>query len=88
MTLRNWMDEFGDAGEAPTLVSLALFAAVFLPLIFLAGSAAEWLEYAKTAWATVSTEAKAAGLTIIILGLMAIARIFTLLVGSKRSDHR
>ncbi|MAC88261.1 hypothetical protein [Maricaulis sp.] len=86
MTLRDWMKDFGDAGEAPSLVSLALFAVVFLPTIFLAGMVGPSLDMVREIIGGLSTEMKIAGITVFILGLMAIARILTLLFGGRDGD--
>lgn len=83
MTMREWFKEFGDAGETSSLVSLALFAAVFLPSIFLAGLLVPSLDMIRDAISGLSTEWKMAGLTVFILGLMALARIFSLLMGGQ-----
>jgi|GEM_PF-3011714 len=86
MTMREWMKDFGDAGEAPSLVSLALFAAVFLPAIFFAGMIGPSLDTVRDFVASLSAEMKMAGLTVFILGLLAIARIVTLLFGRRDRD--
>lgn len=86
MTLRDWMKDFGDAGETPSLVSLALFAVVFLPTIFLAGMVGPSLDMVREIIGGLSTEMKMAGITVFILGLMAIARILTLLFGGRDGD--
>ena len=86
MTLRDWMKDFGDAGETPSLVSLALFAVVFLPTIFLAGMVGPSLDMVREIIGGLSTEMKIAGITVFILGLMAIARILTLLFGGRDGD--
>ncbi|WP_138513920.1 hypothetical protein [Maricaulis alexandrii] len=86
MTFRDWYNEMGGAGEAPSLVSLALFAAVFLPSIFLVGMVGPWLDVIRDAVAVLSPQMKMAGLTVFILGLMALARIATLLFGGKGDD--
>jgi hypothetical protein len=83
MTMREWFKDFGDAGETPSLVSLALFAAVFLPAIFLAGLLAPSLDMIRDVLSGLSTEWKMAGFTVFILGLMALARIFSLLMGGQ-----
>ncbi|WP_203291792.1 hypothetical protein [Maricaulis parjimensis] len=83
MTLRDWFGNLQEAGETPSLVSLALFAAVFLPSIFLVGLVGPWLDMIRDAVAVLSTEMKIAGMTVFILGLMALARIFVLLFGDK-----
>lgn len=79
MTFRDWFRDFGDAGEPPTLVSIVLFAAVFLPAIFLVGASGPLLEQIQLLLGGLSMEWKAAGLTVVILGAMALARIFTLI---------
>lgn len=86
MTFRDWFNEMGGAGETPSLVSLALFAAVFLPSIFLIGMVGPWLDMIRDAVAVLSTEMKVAGMTVFILGLMAVARIASLLLGGKGDD--
>jgi hypothetical protein len=86
MTLRDWMKDFGDAGESPSLVSLALFAVVFLPTIFLVGMVGPSLDMVREIIGDLSTEMKMAGITVFILGLMAIARILTLLFGGRDGD--
>jgi hypothetical protein len=86
MTMRDWMKDFGDAGESPSLVSLALFAVVFLPTIFLAGMVGPSLDMVREIIGDLSTEMKMAGITVFILGLMAIARILTLLFGGRDGD--
>ncbi|ABI64792.1 hypothetical protein Mmar10_0499 [Maricaulis maris MCS10] len=86
MTMRDWMKDFGDAGETPSLVSLALFAVVFLPTIFLAGMVGPSLDMVREIIGGLSTEMKIAGITVFILGLMAIARILTLLFGGRDGD--
>jgi hypothetical protein len=86
MTMRDWMKDFGDAGESPSLVSLALFAVVFLPTIFLAGMVGPSLDMVREIIGGLSTEMKMAGITVFILGLMAIARILTLLFGGRDGD--
>ncbi len=86
MTMRDWMKDFGDAGETPSLVSLALFAVVFLPTIFLAGMVGPSLDMVREIIGGLSTEMKMAGITVFILGLMAIARILTLLFGGRDGD--
>ena len=83
MTMREWFNDFGDAGETPSLVSLALFAAVFLPAIFLAGSLGPMFDMIRGVLSGLSTEWKMAGLTVFILGVMALARIFSLLMGGQ-----
>ena len=83
MTFRDWLNEMGGAGETPSLVSLALFAAVFLPSIFLVGMVGPWLDVIRDAVALLSPEMKMAAMTVFILGLMAIARIATLLLGNR-----
>jgi hypothetical protein len=83
MTFRDWVNEMGAAGETPSLVSLALFAAVFLPSIFLVGMAGPWLDTIRDAVAVLSPEMKMAGMTVFILGLMALARIASLVFGKK-----
>lgn len=88
MTMREWFKDFGDAGETPSLVSLALFAAVFLPAIFLAGSLGPMFDRVREAIAGLSTEWQMAGLTVLILGLMALARIISLLTGSDARRDR
>ncbi|MFT6662960.1 MAG: hypothetical protein ACJA0K_002975 [Maricaulis maris] len=84
--MRDWMKDFGDAGESPSLVSLALFAVVFLPTIFLAGMVGPSLDMVREIIGGLSTEMKMAGITVFILGLMAIARILTLLFGGRDGD--
>jgi hypothetical protein len=86
MTMRDWMKDFGDAGESPSLVSLALFAVVFLPTIFLVGMVGPSLDMVREIIGDLSTEMKMAGITVFILGLMAIARILTLLFGGRDGD--
>ena len=86
MTMRDWMKDFSDAGETPSLISLALFAVVFLPTIFLSGMIGPSLDIVRDAIGGLSTEMKMAGLTVFILGVMAIARIFTLLFGGRAKD--
>ena len=86
MTFRDWFNEMGGAGETPSLVSLALFAAVFLPSIFLIGMVGPWLDMIRDAVAVLSIEMKVAGMSVFILGLMAVARIATLLLGGKGDD--
>ena len=83
MTMRDWIKDFGDAGEAPSLVSLALFGLVFLPTIFLAGMVGPSLDMVRDVIAGLSAEMKAGALTVFILGLMAIARILSLLLGHR-----
>ena len=83
MTMRDWIKDFGDAGEAPSLVSLALFAVVFLPTIFLAGMVGPSLDMVREVVSGLSTELKLASFTVVILGLMAIARILALLFGGR-----
>jgi hypothetical protein len=86
MTMREWIKDFGDAGEPPSLASLALFAVVFLPTLFLAGMVGPSLDMVRDVIGGLPTEMKIAGLTVFILGLMAIARIFTLLIGGREKD--
>ncbi|WP_297736607.1 hypothetical protein [uncultured Maricaulis sp.] len=86
MTMREWMKDFGDAGDPPSLVSLALFAVVFLPTIFLAGMIGPSIDMVRDVIAGLSPEMKMAGLTVFILGVMAIARIFTLLFSGRDKD--
>ncbi|WP_323762047.1 hypothetical protein [Maricaulis sp.] len=88
MTMRDWIKDFGEAGEAPSLVSLALFAMVFLPAIFFAGMIGPSLDVIRDVIGGLSAEMKMAGLTVFILGLMALARIFTLLIGNRDKDAK
>lgn len=78
MTFRDWFNDLGDAGEPPTLVSILLFAAVFLPTIFLVGMAGPMLDQIRYVVSGLSAEMKAVALTVFILGMMALARIFSL----------
>ena len=84
MTLRDWMTKAGDAGDPPTLVSLALFALVFVPMIFLAGMSGELIALVRDGLAGLPSEILMAGFTLVILGLMAIARVVHLLAGHER----
>ncbi|WP_143742865.1 hypothetical protein [Maricaulis sp. W15] len=86
MTMRDWMKDFGDAGDPPSLVSLALFAVVFLPAIFLAGMVGPSLDMVRDVIGGLSPEMKMAGLTVFILGVMAIARIISLLASGDEKD--
>ena len=67
-------------------MSLALFALVFLPTIFLAGMVGPSLDMVRDVMGGLSAEMKMAGLTVFILGVMALARIFSLLFGGRDKD--
>lgn len=84
MTFRDWFNDLGEAGEAPSLVSLAVFAAIFITAIFLVGLSEPFIAYLRDLFAGVSGEIKAVVLTVFILGLMAIARIVQLLTGGRK----
>lgn len=88
MTFREWFDEAGDAGEPPTLVSLALFAVVFLPSIFLVGMSGGMVDWLQDAVAGLSNEMKVVGITVVVLGAMAIARIVSLLLRAGQDEPR
>jgi len=88
MTFREWFDEAGEAGEPPTLVSLALFAAVFLPSIFLVGMSGGMVSWLQDAIAGLSNEMKVVGITAVVLGAMAAARIAALLLRAGRGEPR
>ena len=61
MTFRDWFNDLEAAGEPPTLVSILVFAAVFLPAIFLVGLAGPVLEQVRYDACMRSNAALAAG---------------------------
>ena len=84
MTFRDWFNDLEAASEPPTLVSILVFAAVFLPAIFLVGLAGPVLEQVRYVVGELSSEMKAAALTVFILGTMALVRIFSLVFRRQR----
>lgn len=78
MTKRAMSDE---EGEMPSLLSLALFAAVFFPAIVLAEFGADLVGPVQVFLTELPESLKAASLGAFILGTMAIARIMALLTG-------
>ncbi|WP_300544516.1 hypothetical protein [Maricaulis sp.] len=81
----DWTD---GEGAVPSLVSLALFAIVFVSAIAAVEFGAGLIEPVKAALADLPRSIKAGALAVFILGVMAVVRIGVLLTGGRTGGGR